>query len=129
MRPDGARRARGGGMMRALVVNCSPGYNLGANKIADYLRSQEHAVDFQTGDPGMFSYGYDAIYLSVIFSWHALTARDIALRVKGVSDVECGGPGMFALTNWWKKETGLDCQHGLDQRFENQTGNYKMTFA
>jgi hypothetical protein len=116
-------------MGKALVVNCSPGYNLGANKIANWLRSQGDDVSFWTGDPGMFSYGYDRVYLSVIFSWHALTARDIALRVKGISDVECGGPGMFALRNWWKRETGLDCHSGLDDRFEHQRGDYKMTFA
>lgn len=115
--------------MKSLVVNCSPGYNLGANKIANYLREAGDSVDFATGDPGMFAYGYDKVYLSVIFSWHALTARDVALRVKGMSDVECGGPGMFALANWWKKETGTDCQHGLDDRFEHQAGDYKMTFA
>ena len=115
--------------MKALVVNCSPGYNLGANKLADYLRGQGYAVDFVTGDPGMFAYGYDLVCLSVIFSWHANTARDIALRVKGNSDVWCGGPGMFALANWWKKETELDCTTGLDMRFEKQIGAYKMTFA
>jgi hypothetical protein len=115
--------------VNSLVVNCSPGYNLGAHKIANWLRSQGDNVDFQTGDPGMFAYGYDKVYLSVIFSWHALTARDVAMRVKGVSDVECGGPGMFALANWWKRETGLDCHSGLDDRFEHQRGDYKMTFA
>lgn len=118
--------------MKALVVNCSPGYNLGANKLVNYLNVLGCGIDtadFRTGDPGIFAYGYDAVYLSVIFSWHALTARDIALRVKGMSDVECGGPGMFALGNWWKKETGLDCHSGLDNRFEKQIGDYKMTFA
>ena len=77
----------------------------------------------------MFAYGYDRVYLSVIFSWHAPTAREVAMRVKGVSDVECGGPGMFALGNWWKRETGLDYHSGLDDRFEHQPGDYKMTFA
>jgi len=36
---------------------------------------------------------------------------------------------MFALTHWWKRETGLDCQRGLDDRFERQRGTYRMTFA
>jgi len=115
--------------MRVLVVNCSPGYNLGANKLADWLRQSGHEVNYHTGDPDIFSYGYDLVCLSVIFSWHATIARDIALRVKGLSDVWCGGPGMFALGNWWKKETGLDCHSGLDMRFDGQIGNYKMTFA
>ena len=115
--------------MRSLVVNCSPGYNLGANKLADWLRSQGNDVTFHTGDPEIFAYGYDLVCLSVIFSWHAPTARSIALRVRDNSDVWCGGPGMFALANWWKKETGLECAQGLDARFERQIGNYKMTFA
>lgn len=115
--------------MKALVVNCSPGYNLGANKIISYLRGNGHIVDFQTGDPGIFAYGYDVVYLSVVFSWHAPIAREIALRMKGNSDIECGGPGMFALGNWWQRETGLNSQIGLDDRFEKQPGDYKMTFA
>lgn len=115
--------------MKTLVVNCSPGYNLGANKIVNYLRENGYPVNFVTGDPGIFSYGYDFVFLSVIFSWHAPIARDIALRLKGASNIECGGPGMFALGNWWRKETGLECQIGLDARFEKQPGNYKMTFA
>lgn len=114
---------------RALVVNCSPGYNLGAHRLKDYLAAQGWSVDFQTGDPGIFSYGYDLVCLSVIFSWHAPVARDIALRVKNNSEVWCGGPGMFALFNIWKEWTGLECVRGLDQRFENQAGDYKMTFA
>jgi hypothetical protein len=117
-------------IMNALVINCSkPHYNLGAHKLADWLRSQGCAVEINGGDPGLFTLGYDQVYLSVIFSWHAPIARAIALRVKGDSDVWCGGPGMAALGNWWKRETGLDAVIGLDQRFERQRGDYKMCFA
>jgi hypothetical protein len=65
----------------------------------------------------------------VIFTWHAPTARQIALRVKGNSDVWAGGPGLFRLDKWWTEQTGLKAHHGLDQRFERQRGNYLMTFA
>ena len=117
--------------MRALVINCSrKHYNLGAAKLADWLRSEGHEVDTSCGDPGpLLCFGYDLICLSVIFSWHAPVAREIALRVKSNSDVWCGGPGMYVLHNWWNRETGMDVQRGVDARFEHQRGNYKMTFA
>lgn len=116
--------------MKTLVVNCSaPHYSLGAAKLADWLRSQGHCVDRAAGDPGVFGYGYDLVCLSVVFSWHAPLARDIALRLKDHADVWCGGPGMYALHHWWKRETGLDVQRGVDARFEHQRGDYPMTFA
>ena len=116
--------------MRTLVINCSaPHDNLGARKLTDWLRAQGHDVTYGEGDPGLFAYGHDLVCLSVIFSWHAPLARAIALRVRRQADVWCGGPGMFALTPWWNRETGLDCQRGLDDRFERQRGRYRMTFA
>jgi pyruvate-formate lyase-activating enzyme len=116
--------------MKALVVNCSaPHYNLGAAKLADWLHSNGHDVETAKGDPGMFAFGYDLVCLSVIFSWHAPVAREIALRVKGQSDVWCGGPGMFKVAKWWKDETGLPCAHGIDKRFDKQRGPYRATFA
>lgn len=117
-------------MKSAIVINCSPPhYNLGANKLRDWLIEQEWSVDYYDGDPGMFAYGYDLVCLSVIFSWDAITAREIANRVKFNSEVWCGGPGIFRLLKWWKNETGLDAHKGLDTRFEKQRGKYKMTFA
>ncbi len=116
--------------MKALVINCSPPYyNLGAHKLADWLAGQGYQVTRCDGDPGMFAYGYDLVALSVIFSWHAPAARDIALRVKANSDVWAGGPGLWALHRWWKRETDIECVHGLDDRFERQRGDYRMTFA
>lgn len=126
--------------MKALVVNCSyepgrkvagsmSGYNLGARKLADWLRVEGHAVTYSYGDPGMFSTGYDLVCLSVIFSWHAPIARDIALRVQANSEVWCGGPGMDRLSKWWREQTGLDVTRGVDSRFDQQRGQYLATFA
>src|SRR5947209_8050408 len=116
--------------MRVLIINCSaPHYNLGARKLTDWLRAQGSQVTYRGGDPGLFAYGHDLVCLSVVFSWHAPLARDIALRVKAHSEVWCGGPGMFALQSWWKRETGLECHRGLDERFDRQRGVYRMTFA
>lgn len=115
---------------RAAVVNVShPHYNLGAAKLSNWLRDQGYAVEEFAGDPGMFVLGFDLVAVSVIFTWHAPIAREIAWRVEGLSEVWAGGPGLFRLAEWWKRETGLDCQIGLDQRFELQRGNYRMTFA
>ncbi len=116
--------------MRVLIVNVSKGYyNLGVHKLRDYMAAQGHDVTCHDGDPGLFAQGFNLVCLSVIFSWHAPIARDIALRVKGDSDVWCGGPGIFALASWWKKTTGWECQRGLDVRFDKQRGSYRMTFA
>lgn len=116
-----------------LVVNCSaPYYNLGAHKLADWLRSVDDTPDttgYYDGDPGLFGGVPDKVYLSVIFSWHALVAYQIAMRYKSNADIECGGPGIFALAGWWKQQTGLEIHRGLDSRFEYQRGNYKMVFA
>jgi hypothetical protein len=115
--------------MNCLVVNCSKQWNLGAAKLANWLKAEGHTVSSSKGDPGFFAVGYDLVCLSVIFSWDAIVAREIALRVKGQSDVWCGGPGMFTLRNWWRSETGLECHAGLDQRFERTRGEYLMNFA
>lgn len=119
--------------MRTLVINCSaPHYNLGAEKLADYLRATGEDVALTQGDPGpLFTLegDYDRVCLSVIFSWDALIAREIALRVRPYSEVWAGGPGLFALQNWWKEQTGLVAHSGLDRRFDQQEGKYRMTFA
>lgn len=115
---------------RALVVNCSAKhYNLGAHKLRDRLLGQGYDVVCEDGDPGLFSLNYSLVALSVIFSWDASMAREIALRVRTDSEVWCGGPGMFALGKWWQKETGSECVRGIDPRFEHQRGDYRMTFA
>ncbi len=117
-------------MKQALVLNCSaPHYNLGAHKLADWLPGQGYAVTSMDGDPGLWGLGADLVCLSVLFSWHAPLARDIALRMQDQADVWAGGPGLFALAHWWKQETGLEMVRGLDARFDRQRGRYKMTFA
>ncbi len=120
--------------MRAIVVNCSSTpthvcYNLGARKLADWLKRQSWTVGYYDCDPGMWELEADLVCLSVIFSWHAPKAREIALRMKDRAEIWCGGPGMFALASWWRQETGLEIVRGLDSRFEHQRGQYKMTFA
>lgn len=115
---------------KALVVNCSaPHYSLGAAKLADWLKGEGYEVTTSPGDPGLASFGFDLVCLSVVFSWHAPVALDVALRVKGESEVWCGGPGMTALANWWREQSGLACTPGIDSRFDRQRGDYPYTFA
>jgi hypothetical protein len=114
----------------AIVVNCSaPHYNLGALKCRDWLTTRGYSVTYSQGDPGLWSYDTDLICLSTIFSWHAQVARSVALRMKDRAEIRCGGPGMYALANWWRKETGLEVVRGLDTRFDRKRGHYKMCFA
>lgn len=116
-------------MSTALVVNCSRRYNLGADKLAHWLRDEGWGVSTYQGDPGMFALGFDLVCLSVMFSWDAQIAREIALRVKAHSEIWAGGPGLFALGSWWQRQTGIPPAVGLDHRFELQRGDYAMTFA
>ena len=117
-------------MKRALVVNCSaPHYNLGARKCTDWLKAQGYVVAYSDGDPGMWELDADLVCLSVIFSWHAPRAREIALRMHQRAEIWAGGPGLFALVHWWRQETGLEVVRGLDSRFDKQRGPYRFCFA
>ncbi|HLW51258.1 MAG TPA: hypothetical protein VKW06_00315 [Candidatus Angelobacter sp.] len=117
-------------MRQAAVINMSRKYyNLGAQKLTNWLRAEGWTVREFDGDPGLFLNGCDLICLSVIFSWDAPDALNIALLWKDRAEVWAGGPGLFALCNWWKEHAGFDCHKGLDQRFENQEGKYRYTFA
>jgi hypothetical protein len=98
-------------------------------KLVQWLRTAGVEVTAWEGDPGLFGGSPDTVYLSVIFSWHAPLARDLALRYRAHADVACGGPGIFALATWWREQTGLACHRGVDARFEYQRGTYRMVFA
>jgi hypothetical protein len=116
--------------MASSVINVSaPAYNLGAHKLTDWLRTQGQQVTSHDGDPGLFGGHPTHVYLSVLFSWHAPRAAELAWRYKPYAEVCCGGPGMFALGRWWQQQTGLTCHRGLDWQFERQRGDYRMTFA
>lgn len=123
--------------MRAAVINVSyPHYNLGCQKLVDWLTSQGHEATLLDAAPSLFLHEFDLVALSVMFSWDAPKARDIALQVKDRAEVWAGGPGLFGdkkngyqIRRWWKDETGIEAHVGLDHRFERQRGKYRMTFA
>lgn len=115
--------------MRAAVINLShPHYNLGAHKLATWLRSEgNEAVEFDR-DPGMFLVDFDLVCVSAIFSWDVPKGVEPALRGRGY-DVWAGGPGFLHMAEWWHQQTGNACVPGLDSRFERQRGEYRMCFA
>ena len=91
--------------MRVLVVNVSKGYyNLGVNKLRDYMAAQGHDVTCHDGDPGLFAQGF-SVCLSV-FSASPI-ARDIALRVK--TTVMSGVAAGICARQLVEKVTGLEC--------------------
>lgn len=117
-------------MLRALVVNASAKcYNLGAEKLHAWLTETGYEVTRINGDPGILSYGYALVAVSVIFTWHAPIAVDVANRLKDECEVWCGGPGLFALRKWFTAQTGLEPTIRVDERFDKVRGNFKMTFA
>jgi hypothetical protein len=66
-------------MEHVAVINVSaPHYNLGAHKLADWLTTQGDRVVYHDGDPGLFGGQPTHVYLSVLFSWHAPLAADLA---------------------------------------------------
>lgn len=114
--------------MKVAVLNLShPHYNLGAAKLATWLRSRGDEVEEHPSDPGMFLLGYDLVCLSAIFSWDV--PKGVAPALRCGCEVWAGGPGFLEMVGWWKHATGLDATVGLDQRFERQRGQYRMCFA
>lgn len=113
--------------MTATVINLShPHYNLGACKLATWLRSEGWTVAELGRDEGMFM-EHDLLCLSAIFSWDVPKGVQPALRAG--CEVWAGGPGFLHMGAWWTLKTGLVAVKGLDKRFERQRGAYRMCFA
>lgn len=113
---------------RSIVVNLAhPHYNLGAAKLATWLRSQGWDVLETEPPPPLFARDWDLLCLSAIFSWDVVRGVDIARAATG--EVWAGGPGFMEMADYWRRETGLEPTLGLDPRFERQRGKYRMCFA
>jgi len=115
--------------MRYWLVNESaPHYNLGLEKARRWLTSQNHEVMYAPFS--MEAQAYDAIWFSVIFSWHLPRLfRDAALAKAWDKKVEIGGPATVVNRNRILTETGVLPFIGVDQRFEKHSGNYLATFS
>jgi hypothetical protein len=125
---------------KALVVNCSYEltrsnrrrvfYNLGVEKLSNYLEAQGYQVTRAIGDPGLFVTDYDLVCVSAIFSWHAPIAADIAVRARNAGvEVWAGGPGMYGVRSWFEAQTGVKPVWQPDPRFDRQPGDYRYIYA
>lgn len=136
--------------MKALVVNCSIDmtranrfavhYNLGALKLAQWLRAQGHDVTEDVPpltrdmrdlpDYSWFVRDYDLVAVCAVFSWHARRAAKVASAAKERgAEVWAGGTAFTELRSWFEKETGIRPVFRPDERFEHVRGDYKYVYA
>jgi hypothetical protein len=114
--------------MRTLVINCSSDYNLGTEKIANWLRRNGHEVT--KAKPGAQNpNGYDAVYLSALYTWDIPTLTEETARVSPSTTIEIGGPAPSIMASYVFSKTGITPTIGLDPRFASEGGNYKSTYT
>lgn len=124
--------------MRVAVVSCSPVYNLGAARIAQYHQALGHQIFLWQGSRpaeefpllSLWERKPDKLYLSAIFTWelpHCARVANLA-RSFGI-EVEVGCPAATAMPEWIRQQTGIMPHTGLDPRFENLPGKFQATFT
>ena len=111
-----------------LVNESAPHYNLGLEKARNWLLSQGHEVQYSPFS--MEARAFDAIWFSVIFSWHLPQLfQHAALANEWGKDVEIGGPATAVNAARISIETGVAPFVGVDPRFEAAPGEYLATFT
>lgn len=114
--------------MRVKVFNCSTKYyNRGVVALGYWLHSQGWQVEHCTREPDLFSLDANLFCFSAIFTWDLPLLVKWANRVKDFGEVWLGGPAVSAMPRYVEQQTGLRPVVGIDSRFENQPGQYKMT--
>ena len=114
--------------MKALVVNYSTDYNLGVEKICNWLKSNGHQV--VKAQPGSKNFKeFDIIYLSALYTWELPILIEQAKQASLHTQVEIGGPAASVMTNYILNQTGIKPQFGLDKRFDLQDGKYHSTYT
>lgn len=115
--------------MRTIVVSVGgKGASLGAFKLANYLRRMGHSVDHADI---LKPQRYDLYCLSAVFSWHLPSLVEMAQFAKLFGEVWIGGPAVTFHPDNAKhveRETGITPHIGLDDRFENEPGDYPMVY-
>ncbi len=104
-------------------------YNLAVDRIAQYHTTCGDEVIKGQFLP-MTMKTCDKFYFSVIFTWDIPRMIDDVLLVKvWGKEVEIGGPAATFMHQYIAKHTGINPHIGLDDRFENLPGEFKMTFT
>jgi hypothetical protein len=104
-------------------------------KYASYLSAEGCHVETAFAPPALFAGSYDLIAFAAIFTWDLPKLVDWVrlLRAAGYAGaIEIGGPavsGSRQLAAWVERETGVAPHRGVDERFEHQPGDYRMTFT
>lgn len=98
----------------SLVVNISPKYNLGAEKLRNWC-----ACD-----------GSGTLYISALFTWEVPDIIKIARWFKAsAQNIEIGGPAATLMADYIFEQTGIMPHRGLDPRFDQQPGIYFYSFT
>lgn len=111
-----------------LVNESAPHYNLGLEKARRWLIRQGHEVTYAPFS--MEAQAADAVWFSIIFSWHLPQALDrAALAVAWGKAVEIGGPATAFNAALIERRTGIKPHVGIDTRFDQEPGEYLATFT
>ena len=111
-----------------LVNESAPHYNLGLEKARRWLERQGHEVVYAPFS--MEARAFDAVWFSVIFSWHLPRVFEhAALAHAWGKSVEIGGPATAVNAGQIEKTTGVKPFTGVDHRFETEPGEYLATFT
>lgn len=115
--------------MRYWLVNESaPHYNLGLEKAQRWLAVEGHEVMYAPFS--MEAQTYDAVWFSVVFSWHLPRVFEHAALARAWGkEVEIGGPATAVNAARIELETGVVPFVGVDDRFDRQPGEYLATFT
>jgi hypothetical protein len=103
---------------RALLTAPSPGYNLGLDKLAAWLRSLGWQVGFNPLANAVPP-NYDLYAFSAVFTLD-LSALVLAVRsAPARADKWIGGPAPSAMPSWVAEQCGIQPVVGADPRFEH----------
>ncbi|MEO0092279.1 MAG: hypothetical protein ABIK61_06195 [candidate division WOR-3 bacterium] len=114
--------------MKALVINCSTDYNLGVEKIANWLKHTGHQVVKSKPKYRDFD-NYDIVYLSALYTWDLPILVSQAKQAVKKTKVEIGGPAVSVMSSYIINETGIEPKIGLDRRFDLEPGKYLSTYT
>jgi len=111
-----------------LVNESTPHYNLGLEKARHWLERQGHEVVYAPFS--MEARAFDAVWFSVIFSWHLPAVLEhAALAHAWNKQIEIGGPATSVNAGLIEEKTGVRPFMGVDHRFETEPGDYLATFT
>lgn len=113
---------------KILLINCSwPNYNLAIEKMKVYFG--DRAFEGRSVDVGLFGRYYDAVFLSVIFSWDAPYAvQQAQIALSNGKKVLVGGGGTYKLSAWIYSQTGIRPHYKVHPELEKVEGDFKMVY-